>query len=247
MKAIEKPQAFIYTALFILLALITLILALSGCMSERVEGNRDLMTEERTSLPFSEIVSQGSFNVTIIPSTETYVVVKAESNILPYLYTRSDGTTITVGYKNGYYIHEHYPVEIFLYTSEVRSIRLSGSGLVEYNGFHSADVNLQLSGSGSISADFVSERLEASISGSGNINLKGSAKNTSLNVSGSGTLNTINLRQENCTASISGSGNIKTFAAKTLDAHITGSGSVYYKGNPAISSHITGSGKVQPY
>ena len=126
MKAIEKPQAIIYTTLFILLAIIFLILTLSGCMSERVEGNRDLQTEERTSPAFSEIISEGSFRVVIIPDTETRIVVKAESNILPYLYTTANGVTLKAGFKNGYNIHEHYPVEVFLYTPEMKSIRLSG-------------------------------------------------------------------------------------------------------------------------
>jgi hypothetical protein len=247
MKAIERPQAIIYTTLFILLALIALILSMSGCMSERIEGNGDLISQDRPTQPFSEVVSQGSFSVVIIPADNTRVVVKAESNILPYLYTTSDGTTMTIGYKNDYNIHEHYPVEVILYTPVFSSARLSGSGTIECSGFEPVNLNLEISGSGNITADFHTENLMAAISGSGNMNLSGTATNSTLNVSGSGNLNSLELEQQYCIAGVSGSGNITTSVIKKLDAVISGSGSIYYVGNPAITNHINGSGKVIKY
>ncbi len=247
MKTIEKPQAIIYISLFILLAIIVLILTLSGCMSERIEGNRDLQTEDRSTQAFSEVVSQGSFDVIIIPDDNAHIVVKAESNILPYLYTMVSGTTMTVGFKNGYNIHEHYPVEVFLYTPEARSIRLSGSGTVDCKGFSSEYTELQISGSGSISGDFITDNLDGSISGSGNMKISGIAKSSSLKISGSGDINTLDMKQQKCFASISGSGNIKTAVSESLDAHISGSGSIYFLGDPVITTHITGTGKVVKY
>lgn len=247
MKAIEKPQLVINTTLFILLALIALILTLSGCSSERIQGNRDLMTEERTSEPFSRVLAQGNISVHIFPSADTRILVKAESNILPYLYTLSDGNTITVGFKNGFNIQEHFPVEVTLYTPDLESIKLSGSGEVDCTGFEAAEVELLISGSGNINAGFASDELTATVSGSGNINLSGSAPLTNLSVSGSGNIHADELTQNKCVASISGSGNIIAAASQSLDAFITGSGNVFYLGDPAVTSHITGSGKVLSY
>lgn len=247
MKAIEKPQVIIYTTLFILLALIVLILSMSGCVSERIEGNGDLISQDRPLQPFSKVVSQGSFNVVVIPGDSTRVVVKAESNILPYLRTISDGTTITIGFTEGINIHEHYQVEIFIYTPVLKSVWLSGSGMVECSGFNSSDMNLQISGSGNINADFNTDMLDATISGSGNMNLTGIAIGSTLNISGSGNINAQGLAQQDCLAGISGSGNIITSVSKTLDAVISGSGSIFYLGSPVITTHITGSGNVQKY
>jgi hypothetical protein len=247
MKAIEKPQAIIYTTLLFLLVLIALILTLSGCINERIEGNRDLMTEDRTSKPFTQVVSQGSFNMIVIPDTETHIVVKAESNILPYIHTMSNGSTLILGFAEGYNIREHYPVEVFLYTPDISGIKLSGSGNAECNGFSPENLELHISGSGSIKGNFNTENLDASISGSGNMNLSGNVTNSTLKISGSGNINTSDMNQENCVATISGSGKIISAVSKTLDVHITGSGSVYYIGNPVISTHITGVGKVVKY
>lgn len=247
MKAIEKPQVIITTTLFILLALIALILTMSGCVNERIEGNHDLITMERSSKPFSEVVSTGSFNVQIIPSEETRIEVKGESNVLPYLSTYSNGSTLTLKFNDGYNIHEHYPVEIFLYTPVLEGVSLSGSGMVECGSFNSSFVNLNISGSGGISGDFETERLDAVISGSGNMTLTGFATTTSFNISGSGNSNAQLLEQENCNASISGSGNVIAWVTKKLNATISGSGSIFYIGNPEIKMHITGSGNVQKY
>lgn len=247
MKAIEKPQLIIYTSLLVLLVLIVLVLTMSGCVNERIEGNHDLVTLERSSQPFSEVISSGSFNVRIIPSAETRIEVKGESNILPHLGTFSNGTTLSIQYSEGYNIHEHYPVEVFVYTPVLNSVKLSGSGVVECDHFISDNVNLNISGSGSISGDFDADKLDAVISGSGSIILTGFATNTSFKISGSGNINARMFEQEHCNAILTGSGNIISRVTKTLDAAISGSGSIYYLGNPVITTHISGSGNVLKY
>lgn len=247
MKTIERPQLIISSALLLLLALIILMLSATGCVRERIEGNYNVITEERNSQPFSEVSSKGSFRVVIIPDDATWVEVKAESNVVPYIETWSDGTTLTVDYRNGYNIHEHYAVEVFLHTPVLESIRLSGSGKVESGSFSSDQVDLQISGSGNMDCAFIAASLTANVSGSGNLSIEGIAESSNLKISGSGKIDALNLNQQSCLANISGSGNIITNVNESLEARISGSGCVYYLGNPSITSHISGSGKVLPY
>ena len=247
MKTIERPQLIISSALFILLVIITLLLLSTGCVRERIEGNYDLQIEERTSQPFIEVESKGSFRVKIIPDDATWVEVKAESNVIPYIETWSNGTTLTVEYRNGYNIREHYPVEVFLHTPVLKGIRLSGSGRLVSGNFVASKAEINLSGSGSIDCQFDTDRLEAVVSGSGNLFVVGNAIESELHVSGSGGIQALDLIQNNCSANISGSGNIKTAVNSTLDARISGSGFIYYLGDPVVTSHISGSGKVIRY
>jgi hypothetical protein len=247
MKTIERPQIIISSALFILLVIILLMLITTGCVRERIEGNYNLQTVERNSQPFSQVESRGSFRVVIIPDDATRVEVKAESNVIPYIETWSDGTTLIVEYRDGYNIHEHYPVEVFLHTPVLKSIRLSGSGKVESGSFASEQVDLQISGSGNIDCGFVTGHLTANVSGSGNLNIAGVALSSNLKISGSGQIYAYNFSQKSCLANISGSGNIVTDVDENLEVRISGSGSFYYLGNPVITSHISGSGKVLKY
>ncbi|MHC1776072.1 MAG: head GIN domain-containing protein [Lentimicrobium sp.] len=247
MKTIERSQLIISSTLLLLLALIILMLSATGCVSERIEGNYSVIVEERNPRPFSEVSSRGSFRVVIIPDDETRIEVKAESNVVPYIETWSDGTTLTVEYRNGYNIHEHYPVEVFLHTPVLESIRLSGSGKVESGSFSSDNADLQISGSGSIECDFNAGNLTANVSGSGNLKIGGIAESGNMKISGSGKIDALNMNLQTCLANISGSGNIITNVNESLEAWISGSGCVYYEGDPAIATHISGSGKVLPY
>ncbi len=247
MKTIERSQLVINTALLILLALIIIMLTATGCVRERIEGNYNLTLEERNTPSFSEVKSGGSFRVVIIPDDASWIEVKAESNVLPYIETWSDGTTLTVDYRDGYNIHEHYTVEVFLHTPVLNSIRLSGSGRVESGSFTSDQVDIQLSGSGNIECSFITDDLNAKVSGSGDLYLEGVAQQSNLTVSGSGKIEALNLSQQKCLSNISGSGSIRTAVSTSLEAWISGSGSVYYLGDPVINSHISGSGKVLKY
>ncbi|MFH1119517.1 MAG: head GIN domain-containing protein [Bacteroidota bacterium] len=247
MKTIERPQIVISSALFILLAVILLMLTTTGCIRERIEGNYNLQTKERTSGPFTGVESKGSFRVEIIPDNDTWIEVKAESNVIPYIETWTDGNTLTVEYRQGYNIREHYPVEVFLHTPELESIRISGSGRVVSGSFDSPRADIHISGSGSIDCAFETNHLEAVISGSGNLMISGTADETELRISGSGNIQSLDLLQYNCSADISGSGNIKASVSHALDARISGSGCVYYIGDPVVTAHISGSGRVVKY
>jgi hypothetical protein len=247
MKTITKPEAVITTSLLLLIAAIALILMISGCSFERIEGNYDLTTETRSSTSFDEIISSGSFQVLIYHDTVTGIEVKAESNILPYLYTISDGSTLRLGFKNGYNIHENYPVQVIIHSPHARILRLQGSGKMEATGFHETDVHLYLTGSGTINADYETQSLSADVSGSGDIELTGNANSTNLEISGSGNIHSLDMPQKTCNAQISGSGNIYSSVSDELDVHISGSGCVYYSGSPTITTSISGSGKVKKY
>lgn len=247
MKTVERTQIIINSALRFLPALVILMLLTIGCTREQIEGNYNLVMEERISQPFIEVVSKGNFRVTIIPDDVTLVEVRAESNVMPYVETWSDGRTLTVEFRDGYNIHEHYPIEVFLHTPDLASIRLSGSGRVESGLFVTQSAVISLSGSGNIDCAFETENLEAMVSGSGDLQVSGTALTSSLRISGSGNIHALELFQADCSAEISGSGNIRASVSHTLDARISGSGCVYYHGNPDISTHISGSGKVIRY
>jgi hypothetical protein len=247
MKTISKSEAIITSSLLILISAIILVLILSGCTFERIEGNMDLVTENRSTQDFDEIISSGSFNVYVTCDSVRSVEVKAESNIQPYLYTISDGSTLRIGFKNGYNIRENYPVEIFIHTPNLNTIRLQGSGRIEASGFVDPSLYINLSGSGAVKCDYNCETIEADLSGSGRIQLSGSTGSCNFNISGSGNIRALDMPANSCDAYISGSGDIYTLVSDELYAKISGSGNVYYEGNPDIDFRISGSGKVIKY
>ena len=221
--------------------------SLTGCFKDRIEGNGNVITEDRTSTDFSRVISRGDFIVTVVPDSVAGIRIEAESNIIPYIRTSVSGNTIIIDVENGINIREHSAIKVTLHTLHAEYLELQGSGSISAGHFSEDDVQIYLSGSGNIGSSFTANKISANISGSGSIALDGTAQQTTMHISGSGSINSLNLIQHTCNVSISGSGNVYVNVLQDLSATISGSGSVYYMGNPVVESHISGSGKVVKY
>jgi hypothetical protein len=261
MKSISTKMKSL--VLLIALALVTLLY--TGCDKINcIDGNEMVVTDIRSVGDFSRISSEGEFNVTITQDTIDEVIVEAESNLLPYIDTWVEGSTLVIKEHHGRCINNNYPVNITVRTRNINFIRLSGSGdIYGSNNFNTSYLNVDLSGSGlidiAVTADNVestisgsgsiklgvsADHLKATISGSGEFQLSGDVHKGDLIISGSGNIYAYGLIQDICVATITGSGNMFLTVHNLLDVRITGSGSVHYKGNPTVTLNITGSGSV---
>ena len=228
-----------------LMSIVGLIFITTSCFDEfTIRGNGDEASEDRVITEFYELKSSGSFDVQITNGDEFSVVVNAESNIIPYIETYVTGNTLHLETRGLHNINNRLPMQVFVTTPQMRSIKQSGSGKITADYFESGGFELSVSGSGSISASVDAAVIDAGISGSGKIEIFGSATQTNFNVSGSGRINSYDLETKNCDARISGSGSIYVSATDLVRATISGSGNVFYIGNPDIDTHISGSGRV---
>ncbi len=136
-------------------------------------------------------------------------------------------------------------VKIFVSMTEAKALALSGDGtMLGQIPFSPSDLNLSVSGSGSMEMDVTAGQITSTISGSGNIRLSGNSAIHTINISGSGNVIALDLDAARCGIRISGSGECYVFVRQSLDADISGSGNVKYKGSPAITSTISGSGQL---
>jgi hypothetical protein len=105
-------------------------------------------------------------------------------------------------------------------------VSVSGSGTVRLGTLRQSDLEVHISGSGSIYADGQVSRLDGHVSGSGSARLDG-------------------MRTQDGRFSVSGSGSIALASAERADASVSGSGSVRINDRPRDLSHsISGSGRV---
>jgi len=116
------------------------------------------------------------------------------------------------------------------------NLAVSGSGSIEYDG-DAESAHFAISGNGSIDVDCSSEDTHVAVSGSGNISIKGNADRTRMASSGSGKIEGSGFKTKYCKASISGSSNLSAEVTDELDVTISGSGKFKYKGNPDIRSN----------
>ena len=133
-------------------------------------------------------------------------------------------------------------------TEDFKSIDLRSSGTVKaLDSLRATNLSVNVAGTGGVDLQEVySEEMDLQITGSGSIHLNGpdTLSQQSNMVSGSGNIQSFNLISRDVSVNGTGTGNINVHAADSLHGSISGSGSVYYKGQPGINVAITGSGNV---
>lgn len=248
-----------------ILFILFLALLYSGCnKDDLIVGNQVVATETRQQVLFDELINEGNFNVYFEYDTVSEITIEAESNLIEHIRTIVNGRTLEIDSRES--LRTHYPINIYVKSPGLNTLRLSGSGSITADSLAANDLNVVLSGSGNISGAFwarqmgigisgsgivhaavYADNLTSHLSGSGDMNLNGTATNGNLKVSGSGNVNAYDLIQNESAVTISGSGNMYLFVLDYLNVTITGSGSVFYRGNPDIDTHITGSGTIKNY
>jgi hypothetical protein len=247
----------------ILLLLMMTGLLFTGCYKawHAIEGNFDVVTETRNISGFSKVFNEGTFDVYIIQDASGEVVIEAESNLIPLIRTRIEGSALVIDTKDN--LNNNYPMKVYVHTTELDEMRLSGSGLVHADDINTGDIEIDLSGSGDMfftgTADEVKCKISGSgdmdlgltctelngkISGSGEMEIAGTADKGDLDISGSGSIRAYDMTFQECIARISGSGDMYLTVEDHLDVTISGSGSIYYMGNPTVDANISGSGNV---
>src|ERR1700757_968507 len=90
---------FIMKKVFLFAAIIVILF--SGCRyvtGQRIRGNGNVRTEERTPGSFNSVASHGSFNVYVSNGPQS-VKIEAEDNLLPYIETYVEGSVLQVDTK----------------------------------------------------------------------------------------------------------------------------------------------------
>lgn len=138
-------------------------------------------------------------------------------------------------------------MKVYVSMQDVNVLQVNGRGkIISENSIASDDLEIGLTGSGSIDIDVKGKKLTTNLSGSGSISLKGYATSNKINLSGTGILNAFNCELENVNIRVGGSGIAEIKVNETMEAYVMGSGSVKHKGNTKkVTKKVYGSGSVE--
>ena len=210
----------------------------SGCES----GRGRTVTESRFLPDYFSITNTISANVVIRQDLNTEFRITAPENLVDDIITRVIDGELIIDFRGCY---RNAQIDIFISNPIIEGVYNLGSGnIFGDNIWQSNHLQLSISGSGSLDAEFVTDRLDSEITGSGRMDLFGSANRSEMRISGSGNINAFDLDCNDHEITITGSGNCQVYARDFLDVRISGSGNVIYQGQPQINTSITGSGGV---
>jgi hypothetical protein len=118
------------------------------------------------------------------------------------------------------------PLKVTLTAPDVRHFAINGSGALAINNYDQDELDLDVSGSGDVTAHGKARALKLDISGSGDVDAGG-------------------LATDSADADISGSGKASIAPTTDADLHISGDGEIDLLSHPAkVSSDVTGSGRI---
>lgn len=171
---------------------------------------------------FSDVYIRGGFDVDVIPGDKPAVVVVApDAEFAAATRTRVD--------KGALYLEggvEGGGIRIRVIHPAIKSMRVSGKGLVRALGLKQKSLLVKHAGYDNVVVTGAIEALEVVLDGPGLVEARDArAKKASVTVNGAGVVEIV---------------------AETITAVVTGDGDVRYGGTPSISRTITGSGSVEP-
>lgn len=209
-----------------------------------IRGSGTIFTEVRSTTEFSSIDLRVPGKVIITQDDVLSVEVRTFNNLLPEILTYVNGSTLII--ENDHCIRANgEDITIYITAPDFAKLKVNGSGSIESTNFLNVpDIDLNISGSGSIDVGLNTAMAYSRVSGSGSIWIEGEAYEHNIEISGSGSIYSFPFYTERTNINISGSGNCEVRVSERLDIDISGSGSVKYKGHPDITSTISGSGKV---
>jgi hypothetical protein len=202
----------------------------SSGSSNSIQGSGQVVTVRRMLGAFNKLSIGTTVDVEYFAAennaVEDYrIELTADDNIVPIIDSRISGGTLTIDANQSYSTWRKLGAKIYG-PAMLQGVSVEGS----------ADLNLQ-----GIAGDL----LEINLEGTGNLTAQGKVQQLMIKTSGSRDINTKKLQAEQVTIHVEGSADVKVTANKTLDVVINGISDIIYYGHPeTINKTINGIGDV---
>lgn len=214
---------------------------------ERLPGDGHVITKARSVGAFQSVSVSGAINLIVSNSNEQKVSVKVDENLQRYVLVSEEGGVLKVRTEGGYSLIPADKIEVFVSAPFFEKLDVSGACDIRSEGLlmNSGQLDMAISGAGSIDMELNAPKVVVDLSGSGHVRLKGETQNLKLDLSGAADAKCFDMLSEYTSIDISGAGSAEVFASVRLEAKVSGAGSVRYKGNPTfVTQKVSGAGSV---
>lgn len=188
-----------------------------------VDGSGTPGSEQRSVAAFHEIEIDGAMRVEVEVGPEPSIRLEGDDNLLAFIETEVSGGKLSIEGTRS--LDPELPLVVKVTTPELDKIESNGAVTVALSGADTDELDVEINGSGKLSA-------------------AGRAKRLDIDISGSGEADARDLTTDAVSVEISGSGEVDVAAPHDLAVDISGSGTVRYDGTPRIDQDISGSGKI---
>jgi hypothetical protein len=220
--------------------------------SNRIRGNGNQVTSDRTISAFEKIQittapsntngSNGKSIVRIHSSEEYRLGLTIDSNLSQYVETSVTNSVLKI--ETTRRLANDFIVDI--YSPKISGISIDAFGTVEIlDKLNAPSFSIEINGAGELYGNIECENFSAKINGAGKLTIIGDSKNAEINIYGVCMFNGKDFKINNASIQINGAGKATIWTVDNLVANISGFGSIKYRGSPDIIFGRSGLGSIK--
>jgi hypothetical protein len=229
--------------LSILIAFVAAV-SLSSCNFDisigQVDGNGNVVTEERNVSDFTKVKGSAGIDVYLTEGTENKIVVEADENLMDLIETEVEGGKLRIRSNQNIGRAKAKKVHV-TYVSLTSVEASSGADVIGNSVIKSESLNLDSSSGADLELEILSKEVYAETSSGSDMKLSGKATTLRAKASSGSDLNAKELMVVTCNADASSGADIKVNVKERLTAEASSGGDVHYYGDPAAVSNNSGS------
>ena len=228
--------------LSIVLFLATISTSCNIDMLNRVEGDRNVISEKRqVNEDFSKVKVSSGIDLYIKQGSKTSLTVEADENLHDIIIIEVVGGKLKIYTEKNIWIAKAKKVYLTV-TSLEELTATSGSDVISENTLKVNDFEVSTSSGADLRIEVEANYVVSSSSSGSDLRISGTANTHETSASSGSSIKAYSLESKKVTARVSSGADIGVFASESLNAKASSGGDIRYKGNPKSVDKKTSSG-----
>ncbi|QMU63924.1 MAG: DUF2807 domain-containing protein [Flavobacteriaceae bacterium] len=228
---------------------LSIILFISVCISScgmdmfnRIDGNRNVVTQKRKiSDDFTKVKVSSGIDLYLTQGSKNELVVEADENLHDIIITEVENGRLTIYSEKN--IWRAKAKKVYLTVTAIEALKAtSGSDVYSKNMLKVKDFDLSVNSGADVNITVEADTITTSASSGADLKVSGEAHTHFSSASSGSSINAYALKSKNVTVKVSSGADINIYASETINARASSGGDIDYKGNPEIVNKKTSSG-----
>jgi hypothetical protein len=200
-----------------------LLLSLAACHWLGVKGNGEIKTEERQVTDFSELHTDGSFDIEWRSGAPS-LTITTDENLLTYVQAEVHGNYLRLHVRER--VLPTHGLKVAVSSTQRTGCKLTGASQL-------------------VAHDLTGESYAVKTTGAAEVKLDGNVNQLLADMTGASELTARKLQTKTAEVSTTGAASADVSVSDALRVTITGAGEVTYHGNPTVQKRVVGAGEIK--
>lgn len=227
----------------VLLSLVAIMTFLPSCAMKSnynsIKGNKVIVKKIFNTNEFYGIEVDNAFNVKLIQSDKTKLVLETDSNLVKYIDINVDvNGKLIIRQKDIKKNIKFTTLNLYIYTPKINSIELTDASIMDMPNFKTDKMTIEVGDASNLSGELECVSLEMEIGDASNVMISGKVKTCNININDASELDAQKMIANDVTISANDASNVKINVLENLSYDLKDASSLSYKGNPIIGKRL---------